>query len=191
MKRVKKEGKLKVYNGAAAWATAYSAAWKSFNALALGAELVDVTEEKEAHVVVILANGPMQKNHYGDVAKTNDNFTADKLHGDTSTLVDKRDEIFFAAVFLPGKVKKLTDKQKEVILVHEFIHAAGLNGYNDPRKGHDSEGIMFDSWAIDGDGLIEYLHDKNAKAMPPFRVGGKTRCEMQRLWLDKSDCDEK
>jgi hypothetical protein len=51
----------------------------------------------------------------------------DALHGQTTTFTDpKLRVIFFAAVFLPGKIKKAKDGQKEMIVVHEFIHSAGI-----------------------------------------------------------------
>jgi hypothetical protein len=130
---------------------------------------------------VVLANGPAQYTYYGDTAKTLPSFKADRLHGQASTLADaKRNEIFFAAVFLPGKVKGPTS-QKEVIVVHELIHACGMDI-------HDSVGIMFGEMKEANGGLIEYLHDKGAKPMPPIRVGSKTVCTMRMLWSDGETC---
>ena len=78
-------------------------------------------------------------------------------------------------------MKNGTKKQKEVIVVHEFIHAAGMDE-------HDDRGIMFPQMGESGDGLIEYLHDKGSKAMPPIRVGGQTACIMNMLWSGGAAC---
>lgn len=186
LNRIRKTGQLTVHNKAGAWATAVDTAMTTFNSLGLGVKLVSEKEEKGANIVVKLSNGSEVYKYYGDTAMAK--FPADKLHGQTSTLTDtKKMEIFFAVIFLPGKVNKASSKQKEVIVVHEFIHACGLNGLlpnggMDPNEDHDSTGIMFAQMETDGDGLIEYLHDKDAKPMPPIRVGGQTRCKAQMLW---------
>lgn len=140
--------------------------------------------EKEANIVIILASGADQYNYYGDLVTTKVDFKSDKLHGSTNSLVDKkRTEIFFSAIFLPGNAKDVTDKQKEVVVIHEFIHACGMASLNkNSSEDHDSEGIMFDSMAKEGDGLIEFLHEKDTKPMPPIRCGTKTVGVMQWLW---------
>jgi len=133
--------------------------------------------EKAANIVLVLANGPGEKyTYYGDTTQTAADFTGDILHGETRTLVDqKRNEIFFAAVFLPGKLKKVTNGQKEV---------TGLNDW------HDSVGIMFATMKEEHGGLIEYLHDEGAKPMPPIRVGSQTLCKMKMLWTGTKDCKD-
>jgi hypothetical protein len=186
LKRIRKTGQLTVNNKASAWATAVDTAVTTFNNLGFGVNLVSEKEEKSANIVVKLSDGSEVYEHYGDKATAK--FPADELHGQTSTLVDqKKHEIFFAVIFLPGKVKKASNKQKEVIIVHEFIHACGLNGLlpdgsKDPNADHDSTGVMFPQMKVDGTGLIEYLPDKGAKAMPPIRVGARTLCKARLLW---------
>ncbi len=121
LKRIRKTGQLTVFNKATAWADSVTTAITSFNNLPLGVKLVAEKEEKSANIVLILASGPQQYKYYGDTAKTFPDFKGDRLHGETRTLIDgKLNEIFFAVVFLPGKVKKATKGQKEVIVVHEF-----------------------------------------------------------------------
>jgi hypothetical protein len=187
LKRIRKTGKLKVLNKAATWASSVEAAMKTFNKLSFGVELVAEKEEKAADIVVVLANGPTQHTHYGDTVQTSPDFKFDELHGETRTLADQKlNAIFFAGVFLPGKVKKATAGQKEMIVVHEFIHACGLNDAHD----HDSVGIMFAQMMEDHGGLIEYLHDKGAKPMPPIRVGPKTMCKMKMLWSGGETCKD-
>jgi len=186
MRRVRQTGQLTVKNIGGAWAGSVDTAIATFNTLNLGVKLVSAAKnENEPNIVVKLSTGSETYTHYGDSLTVN--FPANLLHGRAKTLVDRRNEIYFAAVFLPGRVSNPTPKQREVIIVHELIHAAGLNGRlsngsDDPNGDHDSVGIMYPQMMVDGDGLIEYLHEKGAKAMTPVRVGTKTMSDMQRLW---------
>ncbi len=185
LKRIRETGQLTVFNEAKTWSVAGDASIRSFNGLGFGVKLVAVSESKEANIVVVLANGAKQYKYYGDTLKTKADFKADRLHGQTSALIDdRRAEIFFACVFLPGNVKQITAGQKHVIVLHELIHASGMNGPDD----HDSVGIMFGQMQAENGGLIEYLHDKEARPMPPIRVGAKTTCTIRSLWTDSS-CD--
>jgi hypothetical protein len=187
LKRIKETGRLTLFDKAGAWSKALKAAVKTFNDLKLGVTLDFEKEEKSANIVVIIAEGPKKYNYYGDVAGTNANFKADQLHGYAATFVDKKkNEIFFAVIFLPGIVKNVTDKQKEVIIIHELLHACGLNGLNDPSDDHEIAGIMNGTMVRQEDGgLLEQLPDKGAKSMPPIRLGGQTICKMQKLWAVK------
>jgi len=172
---IKNSGQLSVFNKAAAWADGFHAAMIDFNQLGLGVKLVAAKDEKSANVVVLLSSGPGQYNYQGDIASTDGNFKPDRLHGQTAALAhDELKDRFFAAVFLPGKVKG-TKKQREVIIVHEFIHAAGM-------VEHDTVGIMFPQMQESDDGLLEYMPERGAKAMPPIRVGSKTASIVRSLW---------
>jgi hypothetical protein len=87
---------------------------------------------------------------------------------------------FLGSDLSSGKVNG-TKKQKEVIVVHELIHAAGMDEHYD-------RGIMFANMGESGDGLIEYLHGKSSKTMPQIRVGGQTACNMKMLWSGGAAC---
>ena len=192
-KRVRSAGELSVFNKAGAWSAAATKAMATFNGLGLPVKLVKTDDEKNANIVVKLSMGPDSQTSWGQKATTGTDFDPTILHGLTVPLTETHEkprktfEIIFAAIFLPGKVKA-TAKQQEVIIVHEFFHACGLDGgLPDGSKDkvgmdHDSIGIMFGQMAKDGDGLIEYLHDKNAVAMPPIRLGGQTQCKIQMIW---------
>lgn len=172
---IKSSGQLSVFNKATAWADGYHSAITDFNHLGLGVKLVAAKDEKSANIVVLLASGPGQYNYQGDMASTDSSFIPDRLHGQTSALAhDELKDRFFAAIFLPGKVKG-TKKQREVIIVHEFIHAAGM-------VAHDTVGIMFPQMQESAGGLLEYMPEKGAKPMPPIRVGGKTATIVKGLW---------
>jgi len=188
LKRIKKTGQLTAFNKATAWSVPVAAAIKTFNSLGFGVTIVAEKEEKATNIVLLFANGPGENYKYhGDTATTDSDFIGDALHGQSTTFTDpKLGVIFFAAVFLPGKIKKATDGQKEMIVVHEFIHSAGLND----RDCHDSAGIMFSPMKEDGGGLIEYIPDKGVKPMPPIRVGAQTMCKMKMLWAGAKDCKD-
>jgi len=181
LKRIKETGQLTVFNKATAWTDSIHAAMTTFNGLSMGVKLVNEQQEKSANIVIILANGPQQYKYYGDIADSGSDFTADSLSGETSALIDKRMKaIFFAAIFLPGKIPKATKDQKQVVVVHEFIHASGMPGE------HEDVGIMFPQMKESGSGLIEYLPDQDAKPMPPIRLGPQTRCKIQMVWSGAS-----
>ncbi|MGD0136159.1 MAG: hypothetical protein ABSE57_29280 [Bryobacteraceae bacterium] len=172
---IKGSGQLSVFNKAPAWADGFHAAMIDFNHLGLGVKLVAAKDEKSANVVVLVSSGPGQYNYQGDIASTDNDFKPDRLHGQTAALAhDELKDRFFAAIFLPGQVKG-TKKQREVIIVHEFIHAAGM-------VEHDTVGIMFPQMQASNGGLLEYLPERGAKAMPPIRVGRQTASIVRGLW---------
>jgi len=174
-KRFRDSRQLTYFNNAATWKGPIAAAIASFNTLSLGVKLVPATEEKDALVVFVLANGPTKYKFPGGTAETSPKFKPDGLHGQASTQLDGRGAIYFSAIFLPGKVAKTTKEQKEMVVVHEIIHACGMDE-------HDTAGIMYDTFRNDGSGLIELVAAAGAKPMPPIRVGGTTLSIMRTLW---------
>ncbi|WP_010584858.1 hypothetical protein [Schlesneria paludicola] len=183
LKRIKRTGQLTVHNKATAWSAAVTKGMTTFNGLGFGVKMVPAEDEKSANVVILAANGPQQYPYYGQTLKTKPEFKPDELDGQTSVVTDDRlKETFFACIFLPGRVKSPTKDQQEMVVVHELIHAAGMDE-------HDSSGIMFSHMQASGTGLLEYLHDASAKPMPPVRLGGMTKCKVQMLWTDSPDDD--
>jgi hypothetical protein len=180
-KRIKEGGQLSVFNKATQWSDAFNASIVAFNNLSLGVTLVTSKDEQSADVVLVLASGHTEYTYQGTTVTPGAGFSPDKLHGKTRAFKEEPPgEIFFAVIFLPGKVQG-TKKQREVIIVHEFIHACGMDE-------HEDNGIMFAQMKEDGDGLIEYLPDKGAKAMPPIRVGHRAACIMRMLWSGGGAC---
>lgn len=194
----RRDNELKVFNKATAWTGPVSNAIRSFNNLKLGVKLTPTTEINKANIVVILATGPTEYPHkdpwYEATVKTDTGFDPKKFHGSCKTLMDsdKKFQIVFAAIFLPGSIKA-TDGQKEVVVVHEFIHACGLNGVSedgnkDANQDHDIEGIMVSIMKIQGKGMIEYMPLQGAIAMPPIRIGGQSFCKAKAIWLHPDQC---
>ena len=177
-KEIRDKKQLRVYDKGSAWSGEVNTAIASFNKLPFGVTLVKAAAEKKADIVVILAAGAAVYKFSGVVVKTGASFKSDKLHGLTVKFSDeKTKEHLFAVIFLPGKAKTATKKQKEMVIVHEFIHACGMD--NDE---HDTVGIFCGVMAREDGGLIEYFKMKGAKPMPPIRVGSKTHSAMGKLW---------
>ena len=165
---------------ATSWKNAINAAIASFNNLGLGVKLVPAAEEKDALIAFVLANGPTKHKFPGGTAETSPKFKPDGLHGQAALQIDSRNEIYFVAIFLPGKVEKTTKEQKEMVVVHEIIHACGM-------EEHDTEGIMYDKFRNDGTGVIELVAADGVKGMPPIRIGGTTMSIMRSLWPPKDN----
>ena len=181
---IRRSGELKVHNLAGKWSPSVNNAIRLFNGLGFGVKLVNSPELAGAHIVVKLStqNADSYTHKVGrDEYVISVNFDANGVHGKARTLVEQNrqgPEIFFAAVFLPGK-RNTVNSLKEMIIVHEFIHAAGMN------EDHDASGIMADTMSVIGNTFVEI---KGAAPMPPIRVGGKTMCLMRDLWTGEA-CD--
>jgi|SRR5215469_8543694 len=190
-RRVRQAGELSVFDKAGSWSKATAKAVATFNGLNFPVKLVKTTDEKNANIVVKLANGADSQSSWGNTASTDSDFDPTRLHGLTVSIIEtherrKTTEVIFAAIFLPAKVQA-TEEQKEVIIVHEFIHASGLNGdgTKEGRKrdqDHENTGIMYDIMMPDGKGLVEGSKPSDVGAMPPIRVGPQTRSKMQLIW---------
>lgn len=184
VKSTRETKRLKVFNKAESWADPVGAALRSFNNLALGVTVVAEKEEQNANVVLVLGESSSPGYEYRDSYGTmkvgpSKEFKADSIQGVAKTLKDADSkEIFFAAIFLPGTLKATND-QKEAVIVHELIHACGF-------EDHDHYGIMYPQMKEQDGKLIEHLHEKGEKPMPPIRVGSKTRCTVQLLWSGKA-----
>jgi hypothetical protein len=200
LKSIKESKKLTVFNSGSSWANPIKSAVSTFNGLKFGVTLELVDDEKNANIVVRVATGPDtydwpgNRSFEGTTVKTRHDFTPERLHGQTTTIKDpNNNEIMIAVTFLPGNIPNATDRQKEVVVVHEFIHACGLDGgrgpgKQDPGQDHDSAGIMVAQMTPDGTGLIELLPDQGVKPMTPIRVGAQTLCLMQMLWAGGKEC---
>ena len=175
LKRIRETGQLTVFNKGGMWADSVNVAIKTFNLLPFeNIELVAEKNEKSANVVVVLANGPTSYTRDGYTTQPGPDFKADKYEGDTRTLIDGRlKAIFFAAIFLPGKVQ-LTKGQKEAVIVHEFIHACGV-------PEHEATGIMNGYMEPSNGGLKEW--GVQAPPMPPIRLGSLTLNRVESVWM--------
>ncbi len=195
-KSVRREGKLKVFNGAKTWSIPINSAIESFNAFTFGVTLELVKLETGANVVIQTANGATSYDWDGDPwvkgksLTSGSDFRSTSLHGKTIAAIETQTKhIHFAVIFLPGAVKKATNGQKHVIVIHEFLHAAGLIGLsNSTEEGHEDSGVMYPVMSESGQGLIESFSGNTNKPMPPIRLGPLTHCKLHKLWKDATAC---
>lgn len=190
---VKSTGKLRVFNSAGAWSADVDKAVAKFKTLGFPVELVPESNEKSANVVVRLASGPdsyqFDSPDFDSIKlKTAADFRPDAPHGSTVPVFPEQyGEILFAVIFLPGMLTQPSAGLKEVVIIHELIHAAGMvskekDKQKNKKESHDNDGIMYDIMTTAGGGLIEGTMPKGKKPMPPIRIGSKTRSEIKSAW---------
>jgi hypothetical protein len=178
--RVRSGKKLLVLSRATTWAKAVRGAVKRFNDLNFGVTLEFTDDFVKANIIVVQVKGPSSIDGSGVSVSSGADFKADGLHGKTALAIDRRNQVYFAGTFLPEAADKTTQTQKEMITLHEFIHAAGMDE-------HDSSGIMYDVFQAKGDGVAE-LAPPGMPTMPAVRVGVQTACIMSMLWADGPTC---
>ncbi len=177
LKRIRETGQLTVFNKGGAWANSINAAITTFNHLPFKVGLVAAKDEKSANVVVILATAHKSYTRDGNTINTDSSFKLNQFHGQTITLADGVPETnFFAVIFLPGLLHNPAKGQKEVMIVHEFIHACGVDEHETTPTG----GIMYDIMVPSNGGLQEA--SKKGDPMPPIRVGPQTLNRIQSIW---------
>lgn len=172
-------------NSADAWSSAVDNAIRTFNRLSLAVTLETTTDESSANVVVKVSGNvgthTFHDRFYGDVTVTA-NFDASLAHGKTKTVRDPdRNVIVMAAIFLPMRLEGATDGIREVVTIHELIHAAGL----DDDADHDTrEGVFYGQMESSG-GTLKEWGTSNA-SMPPVRIGPNTVTRLNALWQDSA-----
>lgn len=188
-RNVRSSGRILVYNDAGAWSGAVDNAIRTFNGLSLAVTIEKTTEEGSANVVVKLSSGntgshTFHDRFYGDIPVTA-NFDASLAHGKTKTVKDPdRGVLVLAAIFLPSRLQRGSDGVREVVIVHEFIHAAGLDDNGD----HDTRDGVFYAQMEMSNGQLKEWGTSNSP-MPPVRIGANTVCRLNSLWSDNVTCD--
>jgi hypothetical protein len=196
-KRFQKAGTLEVFVGAnftGMWTTALADAIKEFNQLmsSNGVKLTLTTPtgatETGAQVVVQTANGKATPN-YGSQPKPRP-FDGNGLHGLTVPFADHNGVLEKAFVFVPTtpRVDPRNSKSREVgqavrsfILVHEFIHAAGLSNHehtNDDCMCYPGEIVK---GATAADDRVQPWGGLG-KPMPPCTLIAKTVANLKKAW---------
>ena len=190
-KGIKDTGQLLYFNQGGAWSMDIDQAAATFNGLKFPVKFTATKEKSKANVVIKLSMGADSETFDGSVLSTSPNFDATSLHGFTRTLAELNEKektvaMIFVVTFLPGKAKA-TANQKNIVIVHEMIHACGLDGGRpDGSKAsdqdHDSEGLFAAVMNTTPDGLIEATAPAGTKPMPPIRVGAKTSATIKSIW---------
>lgn len=188
-KKVRLAAKLTAKNHGGGWKSVVEGAIKKFNTLGFGVSYESVSSDK-ADVVIKLSDGAgkhtFEDPYYGKVT-VNVVFNATAAHGKTRTLVDPdKNVIMNAVVFLPNKLRKADPKTKEIVVIHELIHAAGL----DDNKDHDKiSGVFYSPLEYSSGKLVEWGSGGKFPPMPPVRVGVETKCKLRKLWVENAACD--
>jgi hypothetical protein len=196
-KRFQQAGTLEVFVGAnftGMWKTALAEAIKEFNQLmsSNGVKLTLTTPtgatETGAQVVVQTANGKATPN-FGQKREARP-FDGNGLHGLTVNFPDHKGVLEKSYVFVPStpRVDPGNKKSREVgqpvrtfLLVHEFIHAAGLSNdehTNDDCMCYPGEIVAGNSAADDRVQPWGGL----GKPMPPCTMIAKTVANLKKAW---------
>lgn len=184
--RVRKDGKLTVYNDAGAWAKHVNEAIKQFNLLPLHITLTPASSERDAHVTVILADGKTTSRTY-DRRTITAKFDAALTHGQTGSWLDSKGKVEKCIIFLPQKLAKVSDDVKMCVVVHELIHSCGLV---EPTDHDPADGIMVEKLQLFNGKLREASMDKSLEGMPPIRLGNWTKCKIAELWQNETECKQ-
>ena len=195
-KKVQEGGALTVTAGSAFkgghWTSVLDGAISTFNKLmtenGLKLALSKAGDAKNAHIVVEAAGTKAGFSYAGTSYSAT--FDGNGLHGSTTPVADGRGFFEKAFVFVPATPRvSPTDKRsreagpevRRFILVHEFIHAAGLS--NDE---HTNDDVFCYPGQIDGgsraaDDRIEPWGGLG-KPMPPYTLIAKTVTNLKKAW---------
>jgi hypothetical protein len=187
---VKQKGELSVYRDGSIsgnWSTVFHQSIAEFNRLSSHLKLGVILKESKhapvdggggAEVKVATANGPIALNY--ENKDYPGSLTGVWLHGLTRTIkrqtaitVVEKAFIFLPEqpkVSLPGGLRPAETNVLKVILVHEFIHACGL-------EAHTKGDVFQDYPNVEGDSVKA----GNIK-MPPVFISGATASRIQDLW---------
>ncbi|MGQ0484933.1 MAG: hypothetical protein ACT4SY_06235 [Hyphomicrobiales bacterium] len=172
------------------WATVLVSSIKDFNRLvdSKGIKLVlsKVGNAEEANIILNSANKYANVSYGGTVfAKASD---GTYTHGLTRRIEDEATRLVKKAyVFVPAtprlergnpKSREVGPKVRNFILVHEFIHAAGVGDSNPNDDEHTLDDVFCSPISIvegrTAAGDIARTQGRNAKEMPPFEINDKT-----------------
>jgi hypothetical protein len=188
-KNVRSAAKLTATNDGGSWKSVIEDAIRKFNSLGFGVTYESVSSDKP-NVVIKLSDGTgehtFEDPYYGK-ATVKAVFDATAVHGKTKTLVDPdKNVIMNAAVFLPNKLRDASRQIKEIVVVHELIHAAGL----DDNKDHDkTSGVFYSPLEYSSGKLVEWGTGGKFPPMPPLRVGAETNRKLRSLWVEDAARD--
>ena len=195
---IRETGKLTVFNGTVGhWQHAADMALGLFNTMAkhhkIHLKLESEKDQEKANKVVKVAGGAESYPFDGETV----NLTVPQgvVHGKTHTFSREGESIKKAVIFVPASTQKsagfingkeqfqdLSNEGRAALIVHEFIHAAGL----DDNKDHDmAGGIFYPTLGIENGKVKELNAGYKVAAMPPIRLEGGTSDTLKSLWAKK------
>lgn len=182
---------------AGGWATILDSSVKEFNRLMdrhkIGLVLAHTANAADAHIVLNSASKHANVSHGGtDYAQAFDGTYTHgltrRIHEDVTKLVLK------AYVFVPAtprlvrgdaKSREVGPEVRRFILIHEFIHAAGVGDY--PKGDEHTLDDVFCSpiSIVEGKsaaGDRARTQGRNAREMPPYEINDKTVSNLKKAW---------
>jgi hypothetical protein len=190
-----KPGILTVFNGTTGhWQHAADLAVSLFNKMAnhhkIDLQLKAEKDEDTANIVVKVAGGAESYPFGGETV----NLTVPQgvVHGKTHTFRHEGESVKKAVIFVPASTRKsagwikgkeqfqdLSNEGRAALIVHEFIHAAGL----DDNKDHDMVGgIFYPTLGIENGKIKELNAGYKIAPMPPIRLEGGTATNLKSQW---------
>ncbi|GJE60928.1 hypothetical protein [Methylobacterium trifolii] len=175
------------------WATVMGDAMKIFNTLmatnGVNVSLSDAKDEASAQIVVDAVAKQASFSYRG--ATYSKAFSGDGMHGLTVAVSDQGTGLIDRQfVFVPAtpradasnqKSRQVGPEVRRFILVHEFIHAAGLS--NDEHTLEDVfcyPGEFVEGRSAGADRLQPW--GGLGKPMPPYTINAKTVANLQKAW---------
>jgi hypothetical protein len=164
---VKKSGILRVYNGAPGkWVSVFKKSVDAFNELSeangLGVKFQAAGSATDAEVTIKVGKAPFPG----------------AVHGITQLGVDSiTGNTVIAEITLPSDTTDMNTQIMEVVMVHEFIHACGLD-----NKEHGNDGVFYSPLSKSGGRMIVPEPKKQDVPMPPLRMDPGTVSKIQSLW---------
>jgi hypothetical protein len=180
------------------WATVLEASIKDFNSLVdhkgIKLALSKVGTAGEANIILNAASIHANVNYDGtDYPKA---FDGTYTHGLTRRIEDATTRLVKKAfVFVPAtprvtrndpKSREVGPKVRRFILVHEFIHAAGVGDGSPSDKEHTLEDVFCSHLTVveghNAAGDLVRTQGRNAVEMPPFEINDKTVANLLKAW---------
>lgn len=193
---VKSAGKLTAFDGIGGgrWSGLFQSGLDEINSLlkksALSLTFEKATDEKKANVIVRTSDGPIAFEYEGTTYTKN--FDGKSLKGHTSLIWREGDPtIEKAFVFLPSdpQIQVANFKNRtaginilKAILIHEFIHAAGLEN---PDHSNDDVFYGYPTYnygSTPNEDKIGIMKNGNYIWFPPFFLSSSTVGKIQALW---------
>jgi hypothetical protein len=195
---IRDTGKLTVFDGTVGnWQHAVTLAFSLFNTMAkhhhIALHLDTEKDEGTANIVVKVAGGSETYPFEGETVQLT--VPQGVVHGKTHTFRREGEDIKKAVIFVPASTQKsagwingkeqfqdLSNEGRAALIVHEFIHAAGL----DDNKDHDTVGgIFYPTLGIENGKVKELNGGYKTPPMPPIRLEGGTATNLKSQWPKK------
>lgn len=192
---IKSTGVLTVFARSAvqggAWANAWTQSFTIFNSFGSRVSLTQTTDEANANVIVDAVDGPVTVEFTTEfsVQRYSQTIDGNEMHGRTITLPQgySYPNIEKAYIFLPSQPQITASSGRrlvgieilKVILVHEFVHACGL------ENSDHSVGDLFQGAFTPTPGTsppLDRIQISPSLSMPPIILSSSTVSLINSVW---------